>query len=440
MTVLVALVAVWVLSTGDDEPRHRYLLRLPDAGQLDRGDPVRVGDRRVGNVADLRLAGDRTALVEVELSAGQARLRRGTSAVVRTAAPGTGSRDHVALALGPNDAAPLAEGATLTAGPAPADAERLLADLDPAARRSLRALLRNGSSTLDGHEQAAGESLAALDPAVRSSQRLLAQVTRDQPALERFLGSSSQIVTALAAERGSLTDLVGNARAAATAVLSQEQAIDTTLARLPPTLRHGTTSFASLRSTLDELDPLVEAATPASKRLARALRRAQPLARSAAPLLARLQTLLRTPGAGNDLTDLLTAAPALADALAPALEHSGTAARDSRPIAAFLRPFTPDAIGGLSGLAAATAGYDANGHEARVQPLVSPRALAADPVLGPLARKLDAALGPAADGPEDAGSARCPGTASQIRPDRSNGFRDRDGKLDCDPKAQVPGP
>jgi phospholipid/cholesterol/gamma-HCH transport system substrate-binding protein len=440
LTAAVVALAAILLSGGGKT--HRYTVVLPNAGQLVNGDEVRVAGRRVGTISDIRLTGDDRAQLDLEVSGDVAPVHEGTTVTLRAPSLSGIANRYVSLDLGPNNAPTLRDGATIPADRVNqiVDLDQLFATFDAPTRKGLQQLFKGGARTLAGKEQQANETLRLLNPSLGAGQRLISEVTRDQPALQRFLSSSADVVTALAADKGSITGLVDHARATSSEIVAEEQALGATLDLLPGTLRKGNTTFVNLRRTLDDLDPLVAASKPATRKLAPLLQDLRPLVRTARPTIADLRRLVRSGGADNDLIDLLKKTPGLADVGVPALDHSVRAAADSRPVVGFIRPYTPDAIGWLRDFSQGSAAYDANGHYARIQPIINENAVVADPVLGPIVRQLVASLGGAGIGSENVGPARCPGTATQIRPDGSNGFRDSDGKLDCDPKAVLPGP
>lgn len=442
-TVVLLVVVVVAIVLGSRPTTHRYVLALPNAGQLVNGDEVRVGGRRVGTIGDLRLADDRSALVDLQVDDEVGPLHEGTTATVRAPSLSGIANRYVSLSPGPNNAPEIADGGRI--GPDRVsqivDVDQLFSTLDEPTREGLRKLVRGARDTTAGRERLANATLEQLDPTLRSGRALFAEVARDAPALQTFLESTSRVVASLAQERETLPSLVTNARAAAADVVAEETAVDATLARLPGTLRRGTATLRGLDATLDAADPLVAAALPATERLAPLLRRLRPLAAAAVPTIDDTRRLVRTSGSGNDLIDLLRRTPALADVAEPALQHTAAAATSLRPIARFVRPYTPDFVGWLRDFSQASAGYDANGHYARIQPIINENAVVADPVLGPLVRTLVGVLGPAGGvGAQDVGARRCPGTATQLRPDGSNDPRKSDEQLDCDFDAVLPGP
>lgn len=443
IALAVVLVAVVAVAVGSRPQTYRYVLALPNAGQLVDGDEVRVGGRRVGTIGDLRLAPDRSALVDLTVDDEVGPLHEGTTATVRAPSLSGIANRYVSLSPGPNNAPRIADGGRIAPDRVTqiVDVDQLFSALDEPTREGLRKLLRGGAATTAGRERLANATLEQLDPTLRTGRALFAAVARDAPALETFLRSSSNVVAALARERRTIPSLVANARATAGDVVAEETAVDAALERLPETLRGGTATLAGLDATLDVADPLVDAALPATARLAPLLRTLRPLAATAVPTIDDTRRLVRQAGGENDLTDLLRRTPALADAAVPALQSTTRAATAGRPVARFVRPYAPDLVGWLRDFSQASAGYDANGHYARIQPIINENALVADGVLGPLVRTVVRLLGPAAGaGAQDVGARRCPGTATQIRPDGSNDPAKSSEELDCDFDAVLPGP
>jgi len=103
-----------------------------------------------------------------------------------------------------------------------------------------------------------------------------------------------------------------------------------------------------------------------------------------------------------------------------------------------VRPYIPELVGWFRDFGQGAANYDANGHFARIQPIFNAFQLRDTPVGGqtlvplPVSQRLD--------GLQQFMLRRCPGTASQIPPDKSAPFRDSTGNLDCDPTQVPPGP
>jgi phospholipid/cholesterol/gamma-HCH transport system substrate-binding protein len=280
----------------------------------------------------------------------------------------------------------------------------------------------------------ANEALKYFNPAVSSTSRLAEELVGDQQAFQDLLVETSRVVTTLAARRDELSSAVATSNATFEAVAAEDDALRSGLERLAPTLRRANSTFVDLRSTLDDLDELTDVSLPATRELAPFLRELRPLVRDAQPTVADLRELVRKPGEGNDLTELLRQAPGLQRTARPALRNARAALDRSAPVLDFIRPYTPDLVGWLRGFGQSTANYDANGHYARVQPMFNAFLLGEDNVLRPNTS------GDRLTGTQTGILRRCPGAATPPAADGSNPWRDLEGDLDCEPAQTVPGP
>lgn len=432
--LLVALAVVVVVVLGGERPTA-YKIRFQNAGQLVKGDDVQIGGRRVGSIEDITLTDDNQAEVDITVEDGYTPLHQGTTAVIRTTSLSGVANRYIALSPGANSNKELDDGSTLVAesSTTPVDLDQLFNTLDPEARKSLQNVIKGSSVQYDGKGKEANDGARYFSPAISSTARLANELTRDQKVFTDFLVSSSKVVTALAEKRPELAALVGNANQASAAIGDEREALDRSLAVLPDTLRRANTTFVNLRSTLTDLDVLVDESKPATKDLARFLRELRPLVSDARPTIKDLRRLIRRPGDGNDLVELVRKAPRLERVSKPALTNGIEAFRKSTPVLEFIRPYTADLVGWLRDFGQGAANYDANGHYARIQPIVNLFSFSGN-VLNPIppSAKLD--------GLQTRVVRRCPGAASQVRPDGSNNWRDSDGKLDCDPTLTPPGP
>ena len=412
-----------------------YELRFVNAGQLVTDDDVQIGGRRIGSVKEISLTRDNQAEIRIAVDKEFTPLHQGTSAVIRaTSLSGIANR-YVALSPGANNRPALDAGATLTAEQttSPVDLDQLFATFDPKTRKALQQVIDGSARQYAGVGKQANRALAYVNPALSSTRRLVDELTSDQQVFQDFLVSSSKVVTAIAARRSDLRGLVANTTTTATAIGSENAALLDALGILPGTLRKANTTFVNLRSTLDDLDRLVNVAKPATRQLAPLLRELRPLVAQARPTVADLRALVRAPGTGDDLVELLQQAPQLERVARPAFASSVTALDKSQPVLRFIRPYTPDFTGWLRDFGQTTANYDANGHFARVQPIFNAFSVT-DGTLTPQP--------PAGRGvtPKTRQYKRCPGTATQVAADGSSPYRDAAGTLDCDPSQVLPGP
>lgn len=432
----VAVIVVLVLLLSGRNT-HEYTLLFQNAGQLVKGNNVEVGGRPIGRVADIKLTNDNLAAVKIEVEEPYAPLHEGTTAQIRSMSLSGQANRYVALNPGPNSARELGDGATLGLDRTvtEVDLDQLFATLDAKTRKGLQNVIQGSSTQYGDNGEQAGEALKYFNPAISTTTRIVDELTRDQQAFENFIIYTARASTALAERRNDLSDLVSNANATNTAIASESASLDQALAALPDALRKGNTTFVNLRSALDDLDKLVAASKPVAPKLAPFFKALRPLVRDARPTVADLRRLITQPGAGNDLIDLLKAQPQLTKVAMPTFEHSATAFRESTPVLQFARPYAPDLIGWFRDFGQSTANYDANGHFARVSPVIDAFNFTQDsPTTGTLTAK---PAGERQTGLEKFKAKRCPGSAATPAPDGSNPYAPEGS--DCDPSAVLPG-
>ena len=144
----------------------------------------------------------------------------------------------------------------------------------------------------------------------------------------------------------------------------------------------------NLRSTLDDLDSLVDVAKPATRDLPGVLRDL-PLIADARPTIDDLSALVRSPGPDNDLTDLTAQMPPLESQTSRVFPRTVRTLAEAQPVVEYGRAYTPELVGWIGGSQSA-ASYDANGHFAKISPLLAPFAYS-----GGSARAVAAGLEPA---------------------------------------------
>ncbi|HEU4974327.1 MAG TPA: MlaD family protein [Baekduia sp.] len=433
--IVVAVVALVLILRGDGQ--HEYHLVFQTAGQLVKDNDVQVGGRRIGRVADIKLRDDNLAEVDIQVQEPYAPLHQGTTAVIRSGSISGVANRYIALTPGPNSAPKLDDGATLgvASTTAPVDLDQLFDTLDPKTREGLKQVIRGSADQYRGQGAKANESLKYFNPALTSTSRLASELLRDQQALSDFVTYTAKATTALAERRNDLSGIVGNGSAAAEAVASESESLNQALAVVPGTLRQANTTFVNLRSTLDDLDKLVNASKPVAPKLAPFFRTLRPLVKDAQPTIRDLQALIRQPGQGNDLIDLLQRQPRLTQVATPTFQHTIKASQQGSPVLEFIRPYAPDLIGWFRDFGQSMANYDANGHYARIQEIVNAFQLTQTSD-GP---QLDAvAPDQRSTGVEGGKVKRCPGAATQPAADGSNPYTPEGS--DCDPSIVPPGP
>jgi phospholipid/cholesterol/gamma-HCH transport system substrate-binding protein len=204
-------------------------------------------------------------------------------------------------------------------------------------------------------------------------------------------------------------------------------------------MRRANTTFVNLRSALNEVDPLVDASKPVAKRLGPFLTQARAFAADAEPTVRDLSRTVRRPGPANDLINLLSSFPPLAD-IAVATERR-TASPGGRPVdvgvtdgafqetveafkkatpeIALGRAYTTDFLGWADDFSTTGGGFDAVGAMGRGHISFA-----------------EALFGPARTGQYR----RCPGAAEAPAADGSNVLSaEQMAELQCDESARAVG-
>lgn len=435
LLLVVAVVAIVLLGGGGGK---QYTLVFQTAGQLVRGNDVQVGGRRVGNVDDITLTDDNLAEVKITVDEPYAPLHEGTTATIRLASLSSVANRYIALTPGANNKPELPDGARLGVERTTTvvDLDQLFNTLDERTRRGLQNVIQGSATMYAGKEREVSEAARYFSPALSSTTRLVREMSRDDKMLEAAIVSTARVVSSVSQKRAELAQMVGSLNTMLGAIASQNGNFSQALAEAPGTLKEANSTFRDLRAALDDLDPLVAASKPATVNLARFFREFRPLVDGAIPTFTDLSTLVHTPGAANDLTDLVRMQPALQRVGSPAFKHSIDAMRKGQPVLDFLRPYTPELVGWVQSTGQASANYDSNGHYVRALPIFG----AFQYQQGGDGSQTLQPVSPDQRFTGQRGDAlrRCPGAGSQARPDRSNPWLAPGG--DCDTSDALPGP
>jgi phospholipid/cholesterol/gamma-HCH transport system substrate-binding protein len=434
LLAVVAVLAILAFSSGGGA---QYKLIFQNAGQLVRGDDVQIGGRRVGNVDDILLTDDNHAEVVVSVEEPYAPLHEGTQATIRlTSLSGVANR-YIALSPGPNSAPEIEEGGRLGVEQTTSvvDLDQLFNALDPRTQRGLQQFFHGSATQYEGQGENVNLSARYFSPFLSTTDQLVKEIARDQATLERAIVAGASVTGAVAERAPQLTSLVTNLNGMMGAIAAENDSLSQGLGVLPETLRQGNSTFRDLRAALDDLDPFLEASRPVAAVVPRFLREFTPLLNEATPTFENLSAIVSQPGPFNDATDAVQNLPRLQRIGSPAFRSSITAMRRGQPVIDFLRPYSPDLVGWFRDFGQSAANYDANGHYARVMPIFG--------AFQYLANASGGSLEPVSPADRLRGltsgfTRRCPGAASQPRPDGSNPYAP--AGFDCDPSDVLPGP
>jgi len=430
--VIAAVVLVAFVLFGSGGGGYTVSARFINAGQLVKGNPVQTGGAPIGSVEDIQITPDGQAEVKLKVKDQYSPLPMGTRAAIRQFSQSGIANRYVDLSYPEKRDGTLADGAkigidrTETA----VDLDELFNTLDGPTRKALQGFFKGSAAQFRNAGNDANATFRYLNPALSTSSRLFSEITRDQPALERFFVDSSKLVTTLAEKRDDLSSLIGNLNTTTRALGNQKSALAESITRLPPFMRRANTTFVNLRSALNDVDPLVDASKPAAAQLQPFLAQARGFAADAKPTIRDLRLTVRRPGTRNDLIDFVNSVPPLADVATETRRRNGknrpgafpAAVRGFKagaPIVADARPYTQDFIGWLDDFSTTGGGFDAMGAYARA----------------------NVSLAENIGGPVKSGQfRRCPGAAEEVAPDGSNLASPEEAKqLDCDRNQRATG-
>jgi phospholipid/cholesterol/gamma-HCH transport system substrate-binding protein len=430
---LVALLAIWV--TRDDA--HSYKLVFDNAGQMVKGDLVRIGGTPVGEVNAIELTDDGRAELTVSVAEEFAPLHSGTTATIRwQGLVGTANR-FVDISPAPNFKDELADGATIQGDKTKSivEIDQLFNTFTPKTRDGLDHFIQGFADWYAGQEGNANKATRYFPPALAQATKLFRELNRDSEDFQELLIETSKAMGAIEQRSGDLTGLVDNAGTTAAALSADTESLRQVLVDLPPALRQGSKTFASLRGpAIDDLERFVVESEPSAKVLPAFLRRFQTLTRESVPIFTELRSMFNGPGAGNDLYDTMVDLPPLAKMADKAFPRAQRSLRESTPIWGFIRPYGPDLVAWLRSFGGAMAPYDANGHYARTIPVFDAFNFTDDGAGGSLTPKSSAERG-SSPYLSTGNLRRCPGSATAPPADGSAPFVDV-GELanpDCDP-------
>lgn len=445
--VIAAVVLVALVLFGGGGSAYTVSARFINAGQIVKGNQVKVDGVPEGSVEDIQLTSDGQVEVKMKISDKIAPLRQGVRAEIKqTSLSGIANR-YVKLELSGTQGKPeIPDGGRIGVEQTKTqvDLDQLFNTLDPPTRVALQKFLKGSAQAYAGRGREANKGFRYLNPALSTSSRLFNELTKDTPLLERFLVDSAKLVTALADRRDDLAGLIGNLNDTTRALGDQKVALAEAIGLLPPFMRRANTTFVNLRAALDDVDPLVDASKPVARKLQTFLPELRRFTRDAEPTVRDLRITIKRAGPNNDLINLTRSFTPLASittvtrprSIAPgnrrvpvgtvrgAFPEMSEALRESTDEISFSKYYTNDFLGWLDDFST-TGGFDAHGGASR-NSLQLTEGL--DPVLGTGANI------------RNNQTKRCPGAAEVRHPDGSNDFSDLADFLDCDPSQRGAGP
>lgn len=436
----VVVILYFLLFGGGDD--HRYRMIFENASQLVTGNSVMIGGKPVGSVDEIDLTDDGQASIDISIDQ---ELHEGTTAVIRPYSLAGIANRYIAVSPGMNSEPALPDGATIGREDTgtPVDLDQVLNAFTPKTRDGLANFIKGQAEIYEGNGQNANKSYKYLQPALYTTNEVLAQINKDQVAFERFIVNGAGLFTTLAEKSEELSSSITNADQAFSAIAAENQGLAETLDLLPTTFRTANTSFVNLRAALDDLDSLVDTTKVATKDLTPFLKKAGPVVGESVPFFKNFSRTLSEPGPDNDLGELTALLPKVGKRAGKDFPRAVEALEDFQPTAEFARPYFPEMVQALAKLGQVTGYYDANGHYVRAQ-LSNMNLFEYDEGSGmlepaPMSEQFELF------GPERIYT-RCPGGVIESAPDDSNPFFDPPWPSsglrgnECDPTQIPPGP
>src|SRR3954452_19261036 len=393
--VVAAVFLVGFILFGGASGGYTVKAYFENGNQLVKGNQVELDGTPIGSVKGLDITPNGQAVVTLGIDSAYAPLRQGVKATIRQASQSGIANRFVDLQVpaANSGGATIPDGGEISADntTTSVDLDQLFNTLDPPTRKALQGFLKGQAAALKGKGAMQNVGFQYLNPALSTSRHLFDELNRDTPTLERFVSDSSRLVTALASRRDDLSALIQNLDTTMGAIGSQKVALADALGRLPDFMRRSNTTFVNLRATLDDVDPFVNASKPVAKKLKPFLDQLQPLLHDLKPTVADLRSIVRRPGAANDLTELTRSfgpvASAALDTKSRSINFGGgpqnvgrtegafptsiKAFKAGAPLIAFGRPYTQDLLGWFDDFST-TGSYDALGGISRTQVIFNP--------------------------------------------------------------------
>ncbi|MFC7500427.1 MlaD family protein [Nocardioides sp. GCM10030258] len=356
---LVAAAAVILIPLDRDAYELRFV--VPSAAQVVDGGKVRIDGKDVGSVSDLDVRDGKAVITLSITDDDYVPLHEGTTSRIDWQSA-LGER-IVTLHPGPDSRPSLPSGAMYEAESSQVEADQVLAALDEPTRKQLNSLLQELASTTKGSENDIRASLRAAGPAVEALGEILAAVGRDGPAIKTLVSELHQMTSGLAKRSGRISDTVESLSEFSGELGSKDDQLASMLKELPSTLTTARQTLDKVPAVADAAGPLLDDLQPSTSRLPAIADNLYPTLRDLRPVVARLgPTLSATQQLLGYTPELLDQGHQTLPALANTLDQLG-------PAAEFLRPYTPELVGFVTGFGATFSAYDAQGHGWTVLPV-----------------------------------------------------------------------
>ena len=310
------------------------------------------------------------------------------------------------------------------------DLDALFNTFDPATRKGLQEVIQGSAEQYAGQGRNLAESTEYFGPSLQRATHVFSRALARSAYVHEFPHRNGQGADDDRRPQGTADRSCRTRRPDLPGDRLEQQSLGAGLRQLPVTLQNGNRTFSDLPGALGALRQLVDVSKPDTKTLGNFFAKLTPLLDTATPVVGNFSEAFSKPGSDNDLTEAVSALPALARELTKASPDGVTALKESVPETSFFGPYAPDLVGTLRTFGEATAYYDAGGHFLRLTSVVP------DFKLGEKNNLTPSSASEALANLKTGQLRRCPGAATLPASDGSSPFTDSE-LLSCDP-SEVP--
>ncbi|KQY57229.1 MULTISPECIES: MlaD family protein [unclassified Nocardioides] len=348
---VAAVVVGGVTMAGDDD--YEVKMVMPSAAQVSERTPVWINGHHAGQVEDLAVK-DGKAVVTISLDDDFGPIHEGTTSRVEWVSA-VGER-VLTLYPGPEKNSRVPDGSYLEAKSHQVEVDQVLSTLDAPTRKRLTSLIGQLDKSVDGHEDDLRRTIRGAAGTVDALGEVLRAVGKDGPAIRSLVKELSRMTDVAASRRESIASTVSDLDAATGAIAGHQEDLSSTLNKLPGTLRTAQNTLDKVPGASTETVALLEDLRPAVSHLPGVSKNLAPTLVDLRPTVAQLRPLL------SSADELLEQTPELLDTSHAVLPTADDLVGDLGPAISFLRPYTPEAVGGLFNWGQAFAPYDGAGH------------------------------------------------------------------------------
>jgi len=350
-------------SLPDFSSPYRVQAELPTAVRLAPGSRVKVAGLDVGKVTKLDERRD-SALVELEIDDdfGPVPVDSRASVRLRTVV----GENYIDLVPGRSKKTVESGGRLPDSDPSEyVEVDEILSVLRGPTRERARATLQALGSSLEGRGGRLNRVLEDASGTIEAATPVTRVLAEDRRQLARFVERFGDIGRAVG-ERGRATrDLASGLRRATEAIAQRDDALRSTLTELPPALD-------AVRRTSGTLQRVSQQGTPVVQRLATTVDALRPAVSRLRPAMLELRGVLNgVSRAAPPLARTLRALRGAGPATAGALNGLDRLLCQVTPFVDYVAPYDREVVAVLTNMASASNFYDATGHAARLEVLLS---------------------------------------------------------------------